>query len=496
LALAPDNAQACSNLGNALVSLKRFDEAVASCRRALEINPDFFEAHCNLGNALLNLGQFDKALSCFVRAQEIKVDSARAQSSLLFLRNYLASQTASILVAEARRFGELAALDARTHTDWYSHSDPERRLRIGFVSGDLGNHPVGYFFESMLARLAIGPADWLELIAYPSFIREDEVATRIRSHCHGWHSAVGSSDEKLAQRIRDDGIDILIDLSGHTAHNRLSMFAWKPAPIQVSWLGYFATTGLAEMDYLLADPWTVPVGEEFHFTETIWRMPETYLCFSPPELDLRVGPLPALASRVITFSCFNNLAKMNDAVVALWARVLQAVPESCLFLKTGQLEAANMRQSVAQRFAEHGIDAARLVLEGPSPRAELLAAYNRVDIALDPFPYPGGTTSAEALWMGVPVLTLEGDRFLSHIGESILQNAGLPDWIAADADDYVARAVAHARDIPRLAELRHGLRQQVLASPLFDAPRFARHFETALRGMWAHWCQQQQENQS
>jgi len=184
---------------------------------------------------------------------------------------------------------------------------------------------------------------------------------------------------------------------------------------------------------------------------------------------------------------------MNDAVVAQWARVLRAVQGSCLYLKTQQLNELTDQQSVIERFAAYGIDADRLILEGSLPRAELLAAYNRVDIALDPFPYPGGTTSAEALWMGVPVLTLAGDRFLSHIGESVLQNAGLPDWIAADADDYVARAVVHASDIPRLAELRQGLRQQVLASPLFDAPRFARHFETALRGMWANWCQQQQQ---
>jgi predicted O-linked N-acetylglucosamine transferase (SPINDLY family) len=303
------------------------------------------------------------------------------------------------------------------------------------------------------------------------------------------------SDEKLAQQIRDDGIDILIDLSGHTGHNRLLMFAWKPAPIQLTWLGYFASTGLAAMDYLLADPWMVPAAETDHFIEKIWYMPESYLCFTAPYFDICVEPLPALNHSHITFGCFNNLNKMNDAVVALWVKVLRAVPNSRLFLKTGQLDEASMRHSVAQRFAEHGIDASRLILESASPRAELLAAYNRVDIALDPFPYPGGTTSAEALWMGVPVLTLAGDRFLSRMGESILQNVGLSDWIAADADDYVARAVRHAGNISGLAALRDGLRQQVLASPLFDAPRFAHHFETALRGMWKHWCQQQEKFQ-
>jgi predicted O-linked N-acetylglucosamine transferase (SPINDLY family) len=299
---------------------------------------------------------------------------------------------------------------------------------------------------------------------------------------------VGLSDENLAQQIREDGIDILIDLSGHTAHNRLPMFAWKPAPIQVSWLGYFATTGVTAIDYLIADPWTLPESEEANFTENIWRLPETRLCFTPPDVDMEITPLPALSNGHLTFACFNNLTKMNDTVVALWARILAAVPTSRLFLKSKQLREASVRQSVVDRFAAHGIDSERLILEGLSPRAEYLATYQRVDIALDPFPYTGGTTSVEALWMGVPVLTLAGECFLSRQGVGLLMNAGLPEWIAADADDYVARAVSHASDLQRLAALRNGLRQQVLASPVFDAQRFAHHFETALRGMWKKWC--------
>lgn len=493
LEIKPVFFEALVNLGHALEALGQFDHAAANYRRALEINPRSAEAHSNLGNALRDIGKLDLAVASLRQALEIKPDYADAHSNLLFIHGYLSTQTAPILLDEACRFGDLAALQARRHTEWCNVPESSRCLRVGLVSGDLGNHPVGYFVEGMLAALATNAADQVEIIAYPSFLRDDEVTERLKSNCHGWHSAVGLSDERLAQRIREDGIDILIDLSGHTAHNRLLMFAWKPAPIQVSWLGYFASTGVAAMDYLLADPWTAPEAEEAHFTETIWRLPETYLCFTPPDVDVHVAPLPALKNGHITFGCFNNLVKMNDVVVALWARVLLAVPESRLFLKTKQLGEATLRQSVANRFATHGIDAGRLILEGAAPRADLLAAYQRVDIALDPFPYPGGTTSVEALWMGVPVLTLAGDRFLSHIGESILQNAGLPDWIVADAEDYVARAAAHANDLPCLAMLRNGLRQQVLASPLFDAPRFARHFETALRGMWAQWCNQQQE---
>jgi FkbM family methyltransferase len=266
------------------------------------------------------------------------------------------------------------------------------------------------------------------------------------------------------------------------------MFALKPAPVQVSWLGYFATTGVAEIDYLIADPWTLPESEEINFTEKIWRLPETRLCFTVPDVVLEVAPLPAIGSGYITFACFNNLTKMNDAVVALWARVLAAVPNSRLFLKAKQLNIEAVRQSTFERFAAHGIAAERLILEGPAPRAEYLAAYQRVDIALDPFPYTGGTTTAEALWMGVPVLTLAGKSFLSRQGVGLLMNTGLSEWVAEDHDDYIARAVSHASDLQVLSLLRGGLRQQVLASPIFDAQRFAEHFEAALRGMWQAWC--------
>jgi predicted O-linked N-acetylglucosamine transferase (SPINDLY family) len=262
------------------------------------------------------------------------------------------------------------------------------------------------------------------------------------------------------------------------------MFAWKPAPVQASWLGYFATTGLAEMDYALADPYVAPAGEENQFTEAVWRLPETYLCFAAPAIDVDVGPLPALSSSGITFGCFNNLAKMNEAVVALWARVLHAVPGSRLFLKTKQLSSDATCEATRKRYQALGIGAERLIFEGASPRHALLAAYRRVDIALDPFPYPGGTTSVEALWMGVPVITRRGDRFLSHVGESIACNAGLAEWVANDDDDYVAVAARHARHLEKLATLRGKLRARVMGSPLFDAPRFARHFEAAMWGMW------------
>ncbi|TRZ65498.1 MAG: tetratricopeptide repeat protein [Rhodocyclaceae bacterium] len=492
VAIKPDYAVAYGNLGNVLKDLGRLDIAVASYRRALVIKLDGAEVHNNLGNALKDLGQLDMALLSFGRALDIKPDYTDAHSNFLFIHNYLSDRPAAVLLAEAQRFGDMVARQARPFADWHNLPDPGRCLRVGFVSGDLRNHPVGYFVESVLAALASNAAGRLELCAYPNHFRADALTERIKACCHGWHSAVGLSDAALAGRIREDGIDILIDLSGHSAHNRLPMFAWKPAPVQVTWLGYFATTGVSGIDYLIADPWTLPEKEEVNFTEWIWRMPETRLCFTPPELAVEVSQLPAIGNGYVTFGCFNNLTKINDGVVALWAQLLAAVPNSRLLLKAKQLNEASARQSTVGRFAARGIVADRLSLEGFDPRAAYLNAYQRVDIALDPFPYAGGTTSVEALWMGVPVLTLAGERFLSRQGVGLLMNAGLPEWIAADSDEYVARAISHAGNLQQLATLRGGLRQQVLRSPIFDAPRFARHFEAALRGMWTQWCTQQQ----
>lgn len=491
LAIRPDYAEAHSNLGNVLKDIGHLDDAEACCRRALELKPDFADAHCNLGNVLSDVGRLDAAVASYRRSLECNPDFDSARGNLLFTHNYMPDQPADMLLSEARSYGALVARQARPYALWDNVPVAGRRLRVGLVSGDMGNHPVGYFLNAVLAALASGMSDRLELFAYPSYLRTDALAARISGYCHQWTPAAGLSDRRLAERIHDDCIDILIDLSGHTARNRLPMFAWKPAPVQVSWLGYFATTGVAEIDYLIADPWTLLEAEEVNFTERIWRLPETRLCFAPPEVDVGVSPLPALSAGSVCFGCFNNLTKMNDAVVMLWARVLRAVAGSRLLLKARQLGEASVRRSTFDRFAAQGIGEDRLVLEGMSARAQYLSAYSRVDIALDPFPFSGATTSAESLWMGVPVLTLAGQRFVSRQGLGLLANVGLHDWIAADADDYVARAVAHASDIRGLAALREGLRRQVLISPVFDAPRFAGHFEAALRGMWTDWCNRQ-----
>lgn len=489
--LLPEDAEAFLNLGLAQQSRGQIDAAVASYQRALEIKPDFAGVHINLGNVWKHLGRFEQAVASFRRALEISPNLLMARSNLIFTLSQLGEQSMTIALEEARRYGELATSLATPFTNWPNSAQSGRKLRVGMVSGDLRRHPVGQFLESVVATLSSDAAERIELHGYPTQSGADGVTERIKACCHAWHPATALSDEALAARIRDDAIDILIDLSGHTAHNRLSVFAWKPAPVQATWLGYLGTTGLAAVDYLIADAWTLPPSAEAHFTEKICRLPQTYLSFTPPDSEASITPLPAIANGYITFGSFNNLSKMNDAVVALWARVLAAVPGSRLFLKAPQLRDDSVKRSVVARFEAHGIQPARLILSDRVPRAAYLIPHREVDIALDPFPYPGITTTVESLWMGVPVLTLAGTHFLSRQGVGLLMNAGLPDWIAADADDYVARAVAHAGDLPGLAALRSGLRQQILASPIFDTAQFVRNFETALRNMWAQWCADQ-----
>lgn len=478
---APDYVDALNNLGAILKELGRLGEAEHACLCALEADPGCAEAHNNLGTILSDQCRRTEATESFRKALRCRPDYPEAHSNLLFIMNY-GADSLPLILAESRRYGELvAARIERPFTDWSCPPNPGR-LRVGMVSGDLRNHPVGYFLNSFLAHL---DPSRVELIAYPTSRAETELTARLRPHFAAWKTIHGLDDRAAAAMIRDDGVHVLLDLAGHTAHNRLPVFAWKPAPVQAGWLGYCATTGLAAMDYCMADALTLTEAEARNFTESIWRLPQGYLCFSPPGADLPVSAPPALRDGHVTFGSFNNLAKIDAPVVNAWARILAAVPGSRLLLKAQQLGDEAMRERFAGLFAARGVAAERLSLQGViADRREHLASYGRIDIALDPFPYNGVTTTVEALWAGVPVLTCAGERFLARQGLGLLSSVGLHDWIATDVDDYVAKAAAHATDLPGLAALRAGLRQRVLASPLFDAQRFARDFEDALHGMW------------
>jgi len=492
-ALQPAEALVHGNLGNALMAQGHMAQARASLEQAVALRPDLVLARSNLAHLLKTIGEPEGALAQLEAALGLEPEQLALRSEVLFMRQYLPHPLSHPLstLAIARGFGELAAQRARRFTDWRVSAQPERALRIGLVSGDLRSHPVGYFLESVLAALSTAAADRVAIHAYANQRHTDDVSLRLKQTCAAWLEVADLDDAALAQRIHSDGIDVLVDLSGHTRNNRLAMLAWKPAPVQVSWLGYCGTTGVDLVDAFLADPWIAPAGIEPDYVEPIVRLPESFLCFTPPAAPMIVGPLPALSARAVHFGCFNHLAKMNDAVVAAWAKILSAVPGSRLLLQSLALHDPAIQRSVAERFGRYGISAARLGLQPAQSRDDYLAAYRQVDIALDPFPYPGGTTTLEALWMGVPVLTLPGDTALSRQGLSILQNLGLADWVASNADDYVARAVRHSADLPALARLRAGLRQRLLDSPLCDAVRFAGYFEQALRGVWRDWCGRQ-----
>ncbi len=483
LTLRPDYAEAHSNLGNVLKAQGKLEEAIACFRQAIALQPDYAEAYSNLGNAFNEQGKLEEAVACYHQAVTLQPNFFEAHSNLLLCLNYLPGQSISQYREQARHYARQATAKASGRfTDWGCSANPDR-LRVGVVSGDFRHHPVGYFLENMLESI---DAEHVDLIAYPTHYQEDELTARVRSRFSGWKPLVGMNDEAAAHLIHDDGIHILLDLAGHSRHNRLPVFAWKPAPIQATWLGYFASTGLAEMDYILVDPTSVPAGHQEHFTERVWYLPDTRLCFSPPAAneEFPLTSLPALRNEYITFGCFQNLAKINDAVLTAWGRIIHQVPRGRLHIQNRSLISPAIREEVQRRLAQRGIAPERVMLEKSVPRREYLAAHAHIDIILDTFPFPGGTTTCEALWMGVPTVTLAGKSMLARQGASLLACAGLADWIAEDEEDYVAKAVAATIDLERLARLRAGLRQQVLASPLFDAPRFARNFEEAMWGMW------------
>jgi protein O-GlcNAc transferase len=433
-------------------------------------------------------GDMDGAIGAYRAALELDPDNATlALQRLLFCSAGSATVAPERYLADARSYGNLMANRARVLAHDRQQRGAQRQgrpLRVGFVSPDLRQHPVGIFLENVLAHLDRAR---IEPIAYTTDALEDAITVRLKPHFRAWRHLMGLSTETAARAIYADGIDVLVDLAGHCASSGLPVFCWKPAPVQASWLGFFATTGCEAIDYVICDRFVLPVSEEGHFVEKPWRLPDSYLCFTPPPYDVEVRPAPMLISGVVTFGYFGKLVKVTDRVVAVWSKLLHLVQHARLFLKAPGLDEPAVQQVTASRFAAHGIEATRLILEGASPREQYLASYSRVDITLSPFPYPGGTTTAESLWMGVPVLCIKGDRFVTHICESLLHTAGFGEWIAADEQDYVDRALALTSHPAGLAQMRAALRPRILASPLCDASRFARNLEAAFQGMWMRY---------
>lgn len=479
--LDPSNARTQSNYGNFLRDLGRLSESEERHRKAIALDTNYAEAHSNLANTLKEMRRFSESIASHRSAIQMNFNRPEVHSNLLFTSNYIDTIAPEQVLEDSKRYGELISTKSQPKfTHWNKDCDLEK-IKIGFVSGDLRNHPVGFFTEDLIQKI---DKTKFTLIAFTTVPAEDELTNRIKCHFHEWVPIYGKTDLEAATLIHNLNIHILIDLSGHTAKNRLPVFSYRPAPVQCTWLGYFATTGLKELDFFIGDPWMAPKESSAHFVESILNLPETWLCMTAPTKEVEITQLPFLANGFVTFGCFGNLAKMGHSVVLAWAAILKRVPNSRLYLKSKYLADLNSKSEVQKQFYDHGITEDRLILDGPSPRMQYFESYNYVDIILDTFPYPGGTTSCDALWMGVPVLTIKGDRFLSRLGESIAQNSGQSDWIAENRDDYVERAVKFASNPDHLTFLRSTLREKVLYSPLFDTQRFAKNFEILLEYMY------------
>lgn len=486
LDIEPRHGLAYSNLGAAFRAARRFDEAIEAMRRSVEIDPKVADAWGSLGRMLMRTGDVREAVDALGRSLALKPDQPGLRGQLLFAENYLADNDPVAAARGARQLGEILEQRFPPRSIHANDADPARRIRLGLVSADLYAHPIGRFLIATLASLDPGR---IELFAYADRPDEDDVTAALKASVPNWRNVAMLSDAELDARIAADRIDVLVDLVGYSRMSRLAVFAMRPAPVAFTWLGYFATTGLTSIDYVLANRWVIPEAEEKQWVEKVWRMPETYLCFTEPADAPLPGPLPAAANGHVTFGSFNNFNKLSDATLAAWQGLMAAVPDARLILRSSGNYPPGIEARLMRRLADAGFDPARLRIDAKiGDYAAHLRSYDEIDIALDPFPYNGGTTTVEALYMGVPVLVRAGDRYVAHMGESILHNAGLSAWIAAGETDYPQLGATLASDLDALATVRTSLRARMLASPLFDAPRFAHHLEDAVRGMWRIWC--------
>lgn len=486
IAAQPDFAEAHLNLANALRDVGRPLDAIERYRHTLTLSPRFLHAHVGLGDVLKDAGRLDEAAASFRRALEIDPQFQEAHTSLLFCLDHDESIEASRLFEEHRRFGEVfgaphgASVVAHANT-----RDPERRLRVGVVSGDLNAHPVGYFFAPLVAPLAARSG--LTLHAYSTNPGEDAFTAKMRPSFASYEMVAYLDNDALAKKIRDDGIDVLIDLSGHTGGNRLQVFARKPAPVQASWIAYPGTTGLPSVDYYFADPEYLPFDPfQSQFVEKLVHLPAAlpypWTDGMPP-----VSALPAIANGYVTFASMGRPSKLRPPVVAVWAAILRAAPASRLLV--AGLPARGQYERIVELFQCHGIARDRLEFEVRCDMDTYLRMHDRVDICLDPFPYTGATTTAHALLMGVPTVTLSGRTPVGRLGPSLLEHAGLPEFVVRDTREYVEAALRAASNLPALAALRAGLRERCAQAPKTRPEAIAASMDAALRIMWKRWCE-------
>ncbi len=481
--LNPRHVEALNNLGNVYRALGKLDDAITAYQQALQLKPVYPNAYNNMGNVLKDQGLLDQAIDAFHKALEQQPDYIAAHCNLVYALNFSPRHSPEAIYQEHVRWNERHAQRFGQQIDPHTNDrTPDRRLKIGYVSPDLSNHSVGRFMTPILAN---HDHQNFEIHCYSSVARPDHATQRFQSQSDVWRDVRGLDDANLARLIRQDQIDVLIDLTMHMAQNRLLVFARKPAPVQATYLAYCGTTGLTTMDYRLTDPHLDPTDtDDRYYSEKSVRLPESYWCYPPVDAPA-VKPVPALQAGHITFGCLNNFCKITEETLATWAELLHAVSNSRLILH-GK-EGAH-RERVKQFFTAQGITADRLTFIEFLGINKYLEVYHQIDVGLDPFPYGGGTTTCDALWMGVPVVTLSGNTAVGRGGRSILTNAGLPELIAHNTTDYSRITRDLAADLPRLTQIRSTLREKMQTSPLMDAPRFTRNLEAAYRTMWKTWC--------
>ncbi|HDR9769330.1 TPA: tetratricopeptide repeat protein [Burkholderia cepacia ATCC 25416] len=485
LELQPDHPEGLRIYGLVLYAQRRVDEAIAACRRAIELAPNVAAPYGTLGFVLLEQGATQEALGWLRRAIEIDPTDSVTHSSMLFCLMHSTDFDPRALIDEHRKFGQLHERPNRKHTAAFSNSRvATRKLQVGFVSGDLFDHAVASYAMPVIEHLANDTG--IAMHFYHNHIQEDQTTERFKTCSTSWHTITGMSDKTLLERIRNDRIDILIDLSGHTGRNRLVALAQRAAPVQASWIGYPVTTGLAAMDYYLTDRFVAPHGEfDDQFVEQIVRLPAV-APFMPPPNCPPVNVLPALHNGYTTYGSFNRLNKLSPHVIAVWARVLHADPTAHMVL--GAIGTERDQHTLTEWFAMAGIDTGRLSFQWRSSIPVYMQQHHGVDLCLDTFPYAGSTTTLNALWMGVPTVTIPGATLAGRGSATWLQHVGLNAYIAKDEDDFVTKAFTLGRDIAALQTLRTSLRGRCAASAAFRPAVVAAGLSSALRTMWARWC--------